>query len=83
MSRYLLETPVLESLFNKVTDLKACSFIKKMLQHKRFPVNIAKYLKTPTIRIICKRPLLSSQKTSLKIEDISRFTSTDHLGFQW
>ena len=32
-----MKTPVLESLFNKVTDLKAC---------RCFPVNIAKILKT-------------------------------------
>ena len=32
-----MKTPVLESLFNKVTDLKAC---------RCFPVNIAKFLKT-------------------------------------
>ena len=35
---------MLESLFNKVA--KACNFIKKRLQHKCFPANIAKFLKT-------------------------------------
>ena len=34
---------VLESLFS----LKACNFIKKTLQHRRFPVKIAKFLRTP------------------------------------
>ena len=34
---------VLESRFNKATVLKAC-FIKKRLQHRCFPVNIAKFL---------------------------------------
>ena len=33
---------VLESLFKKVTDLKSCNFIKKRLQYRQFPVNIAK-----------------------------------------
>ena len=28
----------------KVADLKAYNFIKKRLQHRRFPVNIAKFL---------------------------------------
>ena len=28
---------MLELLFNKVTGLKACSFIKKRLQHRYFP----------------------------------------------
>ena len=36
--------PVLESLFNKVTGPKTCNFIKKRLQHRCFPVNIAKLL---------------------------------------
>ena len=39
-------TPVLESLFNKVASLKACNFIKKRLQHRCFPVNIARFLRT-------------------------------------
>ena len=40
---------MLEPFFNKVAGLKACNFIKKKLQHKCFPVNIAKYLRAPTI----------------------------------
>ena len=38
--------------FNKVTDLKACSFIKKKLQHRCFPVNIVKFLKTAFLHVI-------------------------------
>ena len=34
---------MLESVFS----LKACNFIKKTLQHSRFPVKIAKFLRTP------------------------------------
>ena len=41
-----MKTPVLESLFNKVPDLQACSFIKKRLEHRYFPVNLAKLLRT-------------------------------------
>ena len=44
------ETTVLESLFNKAACLQTCSFIKRRLQHGRFPVNIAKFLRTPTWR---------------------------------
>ena len=36
---------MLEPLFNKVTGLLACNFIKKRLQHGCFPVNIAKFLR--------------------------------------
>ena len=39
MSQISQEIPVLESLFNKVTGVKAYKFIKKRLQHRRFCVN--------------------------------------------
>ena len=49
---------VLESLFNKVAGLQACSFIKKRLQQRCFPVKLAKFLRTPILKNICERPLL-------------------------
>ena len=36
----------MESRFDKVATLKSCNFIKKRLQHRCFPVNIAKFLRT-------------------------------------
>ena len=42
----LSKTSVLESLFNKVAERQVCNYIKKWLQHRCFPVNIAKFLKT-------------------------------------
>ena len=39
-------------------DLQACNFIKKILQHRCFPVNIAKLLRTPVLKNICERLLL-------------------------
>ena len=38
---------MLESLFNKVSGLKACNFIHKILQHRCFPVKFGKFLRTP------------------------------------
>ena len=38
---------MLESLFDKITGLQGCNFIKKRQQHGCFLVNIAKFLKTP------------------------------------
>ena len=38
----------MESLFNKVSGLQVCNFIKKQLQQICFLVNIAKFLRTPT-----------------------------------
>ena len=43
------KTPALECIFNKVhevSSLKACKFIKKLLQHRYFPWNFAKSLRT-------------------------------------
>ena len=36
-------------ILNKAVGLKACNSIKKRLQHSRFPVNIAKSLKTASL----------------------------------
>ena len=55
--------PALESLFNKIAGLKACNFIKKRFQHRSFPVNIAKFLRKPILKNICKRLLLSLTTT--------------------
>ena len=38
--------------------LKACNFIKKRLQRRCFPVNIARFLRTPFLKNICERLLL-------------------------
>ena len=48
--KYLLESPVLESLF--------CNFIKKRLQHRCFPLNITTFLRTPILKNMCKHLLL-------------------------
>ena len=37
---------MLESLFNKVAGLQLCSFIKRGLQHRCFPVTFVKILRT-------------------------------------
>ena len=39
------KTPVLESLFSNVASLEAYKFIKKRLQRKCLPVNIADFLR--------------------------------------
>ena len=44
-------TTVLESLF------KVCNFIKNRHQHKCFPMNIAKFLRTPILKNIWERLL--------------------------
>ena len=54
-SQYPQETPVLESLFKNVADLKAWNFIKKRPQNRCSPVNIAKCLILLISKIIGER----------------------------
>ena len=61
ISQYSQETPVLESLFNKV-DFKVD--FKMSLQHRCFAVNIAKFLRTPILKSIGKRLLLYHVRVS-------------------
>ena len=42
-----MKTPVLESLFNKYAGLKISNFNKNILRHRYFPVELAKFLRTP------------------------------------
>ena len=60
------KTFVLESLFNKVAELKGCSFIKQRLQHRYFHVNIAKILRTAFFIKHLRWLLLNKVKTNLK-----------------
>ena len=49
---------MLQSLFNNVAGLQACNFIKKILQHRCFPMKFAKFLRTPILKNIFERLLL-------------------------
>ena len=42
----LRKTPVLESLFNYVAGLRSVILIKKRQQHRYFPVNFSRFLRT-------------------------------------
>ena len=51
-----LKTPVLESLFNRVSGLRPVILLKKKLQHRCFQVNFVKLLRTTFLQntsIIC------------------------------
>ena len=60
--QYLQENTVSESLFNKVENLQPCRFIKNRFQQRYLPVNIAKFLRTRTLKKICERLLLTCVK---------------------
>ena len=61
ISQYSQKDKCVGVSFNKIAVLKACNFIKKKLQHRCFPVNIAKFLRTAFYRT----PLLAPAKLSL------------------
>ena len=60
--------------FNKVAGLMPATLLKKRLWHKCFPVNPAKFLRTPILKNICERLLLRSV---LRLEKKTNFTSVD------
>ena len=49
---------MLESPFIRLADFKTCNFLEKGLQHRCFPVNIAKYLRTLILMKIFEQLLL-------------------------
>ena len=59
ISQYSQENSCVGGFF--LIKLQAFSFIKKRLQHSCFPVNIAKFLRTPILKKICKRLLLDAK----------------------
>ena len=52
ISQYSQENTCVGVFFNKVSDLQACNFIKKRLQHRCFPVKFAKFLRTAILKNI-------------------------------
>ena len=47
LPKFYRKTPVPEPLFNKVTGLRCANLFKKRVWHRCFPVNFAKFLRTP------------------------------------
>ena len=46
--------------FNKVTGLRPVTLLKKRLLHSYFPVNVAKFLRTPFLQNTSRRLLLNT-----------------------
>ena len=66
---------MLESLFNTAAGLLASNFIKKRLHHRRFLVNMAKYLRTSMIEgfFLAKIDLLgNARKTRVYEAELSQ-----------
>ena len=56
---------MLEPLFNKVTVLNACNFVKKRLQYRCIPVNNAKLLRAPILLKRESKQVFSSEKCEI------------------
>ena len=67
------KTPMLESLFNKVADLKACNLIKIRLQHSCFPMNFAKFSRAPYLQNTYGQVL--QQTSKIRSEELTHFSS--------
>ena len=48
--------------FKKVAGLRPVTLLKKRLWHRRFRVNFGKFLGTPFLQNICRRPLLTFER---------------------
>ena len=68
--QYSQENTRLESLYNKATSIEICNFIKKRLQCRCFPDNIAKFLRTPILKNFCEKLLLGWEGLGIKGEII-------------
>ena len=64
--------------------IKRLHFIKKRLQHRCFPVNIAKFSRTPILKNICERlPLISFNPTWAELSGKSQGWRGDLIGPHW
>ena len=68
-----MKTAVLETLYNKEACRKACNFTKKRHQHRCFPANIAKFLKTLFYFSINQKTVIIMDK--FVVSRIQMFTS--------
>ena len=81
--QYSHESPVLETLLNKVTDFQACNFIEKRLQHRFFPVYIVKFLRKHIVENIFDRLLLWLSSFKVTLHELEIFSPISFEGFNY
>ena len=65
--RFSIKKVVLKNLAIFIRENLSCSlFLIKLFQHRCFPVNMAKLLRTPILKNICEQLLLMSSSTAMK-----------------
>ena len=65
MWRHGNKRPVHEFLLLSSFRLEACNFIKRRIWHRQFPVNFAKFLRTPILQSICEKVSLNFVNVNL------------------
>ena len=65
-----------ESLFNKMAGLRPTTLSKNRLRQKCFPVNFAKFLRTPFLKSTSGRLLLIDLRRLMEIQGIQNFVIT-------
>ena len=75
------ETLLLKYPFNKFGDLQAGNFITKRLQHRCFPLNTAKFLKTSCLKDICEQLSLNFIACYLPVRHESQLQNTSFFYF--
>ena len=75
----------MEFLFKKFAGLEVCNFIKRRFQLSYFPLNIAKFLRTPILKNICERLLLRVCKPTscLFLYPVETSENKSFRYFQW
>ena len=72
---------MLESPFNRLAGFKTCNFLEKGLQHRCFPVNIAKSLISLIFMKICKQLLLQFPLLTVSISSWVLVSAVNSIGF--
>ena len=74
VSKHSQENECFRVSFNEVSGLRPTTLLKNGFQHRCFPVNMAKFLRTPNLKNIFERLLLDS---IANVRNISK----DHLKY--
>ena len=68
------------SFFNRIAGFKTCNFLKMRLQHRRFLVNIAKFLRTLILMKICEQLLLQFLLLTVNISSQGLVSALNSIG---
>ena len=79
-ANFTCKKPVFESLFNNVTSLVDCNFIKRRLRQRCFPAKFANFLRTPIYKIIWEQLLLHHEEPGQLICGVNQLADVSMIG---